>query len=660
MLQRMAIGVALAVASLAQGLDSGDEAKASNIASAAAHSSFVWSLHDYVDPTGGRFANISCPSETMCVAVDSKGYVFTSLDPSNGASSVWVHEQISTEALHDIACPSTSLCLATGGYPEGDFQHHSAVFTSTDPSDGASATWNRSTPPGETDGHGSVSCLSASLCVLVGTSGNAALVTTDPADGAGAVWVTEAAGTGGAVSCASTSLCAQATGSVYTTVHPGTGAPWISNTHAAGTTISCPSTALCVTGGSSPDYHNGAYISTDPADADFALWQANNAEGCTDTDSSCPSLRRIACPSPGLCEAVDAGGSALTTTDPADGTSAAWNPQLVFTPYSGGECFQMPCFTGLSCPTSTRCFATYQRPDAGGVAAGTWTQTYGLTVSVAGYPFAIVTSDPTGIDCGHGTLNLGFQRCSAQFLPGTQVTLTASIHSSDGSVFVGWSGSGCSGTGTCTVAMSDDRSVTATFRSSSDFNLTVAKSGPGSGTVTSLPSGIDCGSTCTYNFPTNTQVTLTATADLGSGFAGWSGCAVILSNGKCQLTMSDDKSVTATFGGPPPVTVSGGLTHYYGHSGRYKLFHRGRRVWAYGAVSPDPGPETLTYWLDRLRSGDWVRDQEFGYSMHGGSVEVYWRANSLSRGKYRIKWRYAGDGTHGAGSSSWSYFWVTT
>ena len=44
--------------------------------------------------------------------------------------------------------------------------------------------------------------------------------------------------------------------------------------------------------------------------------------------------------------------------------------------------------------------------------------------------------------------------------------------------------------------------------------------------VTSDPSGIDCGSsgsTCTATFQPDTKVTLTAKADSGFQFAGWSG-----------------------------------------------------------------------------------------------------------------------------------------
>jgi hypothetical protein len=62
-----------------------------------------------------------------------------------------------------------------------------------------------------------------------------------------------------------------------------------------------------------------------------------------------------------------------------------------------------------------------------------------------------LTSSPAGIDCP-GTA------CSAQFAEGTSVMLTATPNG-----FVGWSGGGCSGTGTCQLTVSGDTSVTAFF-----------------------------------------------------------------------------------------------------------------------------------------------------------------------------------------------------
>ncbi len=51
--------------------------------------------------------------------------------------------------------------------------------------------------------------------------------------------------------------------------------------------------------------------------------------------------------------------------------------------------------------------------------------------------------------------------------------------------------------------------------------LTVSKTGTGGGTVTSNPSGIDCGSTCSAAFEAGSQLVLTAQTGLLSVFGGW-------------------------------------------------------------------------------------------------------------------------------------------
>jgi uncharacterized delta-60 repeat protein len=83
--------------------------------------------------------------------------------------------------------------------------------------------------------------------------------------------------------------------------------------------------------------------------------------------------------------------------------------------------------------------------------------------------------------------------------------------------------------------------------------LTVSKAGSGAGTVTSSPSGINCGSTCSAPFAA-LPVTLTATAASGSSFSGWTGdCS---GTGTCELSMSADHVVTATFQSDKTLTVT--------------------------------------------------------------------------------------------------------
>src|SRR5215472_15307245 len=74
---------------------------------------------------------------------------------------------------------------------------------------------------------------------------------------------------------------------------------------------------------------------------------------------------------------------------------------------------------------------------------GTTPQTFGLSVVKVGTGSGTVTSAPPGISCGAS--------CSASYASGTAVTLSASPAS--GSTFTGWSGGGCSGSGTCTVTL---------------------------------------------------------------------------------------------------------------------------------------------------------------------------------------------------------------
>ncbi|MEI6205585.1 MAG: VCBS repeat-containing protein [Desulfuromonadales bacterium] len=97
------------------------------------------------------------------------------------------------------------------------------------------------------------------------------------------------------------------------------------------------------------------------------------------------------------------------------------------------------------------------------------------------------------------------------------------------------------------------------FESVSSTTLTVSKSGTGSGSVTSSPSGIACGSTCSGSFTTGTSIILTATADSGSTFAGWSGACS--GTGTCTVTMDSVKSAGAIFTlsntpQPPPAPPS--------------------------------------------------------------------------------------------------------
>ncbi len=90
------------------------------------------------------------------------------------------------------------------------------------------------------------------------------------------------------------------------------------------------------------------------------------------------------------------------------------------------------------------------------------------------------------------------------------------------------------------------------------MTLSVMKLGLGTGTVTSSPAGIACGTACSATFSKETPVTLTATAAAGSAFSSWTiGCT---GSGTCGLTMNADVSAFASFSVNSGGTTSGGTT----------------------------------------------------------------------------------------------------
>jgi len=87
------------------------------------------------------------------------------------------------------------------------------------------------------------------------------------------------------------------------------------------------------------------------------------------------------------------------------------------------------------------------------------------------------------------------------------------------------------------------------------FTVSVTKAGPGFGTVTSSPAGINCGATCTSSYLSGKVVTLTASPSAGSSFSGWSGGACG-GTGQCTIAGNSSATVTATFAAANPVTIT--------------------------------------------------------------------------------------------------------
>ena len=184
--------------------------------------------------------------------------------------------------------------------------------------------------------------------------------------------------------------------------------------------------------------------------------------------------------------------------------------------------------------------AVHPNPTGYGKMADTWRHTLqcllsrSLTVRETGTGNGTVTSDPEAIDychTGYGTHPYG-----------STVVLTATA--APGSAFLSWTGCDSVADTLCTVLINRDRNVTATFYLK--YTLAVTLEGSGNGRVTSTPSGINCGPTCSNTFGAGTPIRLTAEPYSGSVLAYWSG-ACTGSTDTCDLIITDDIGVTAHF-----------------------------------------------------------------------------------------------------------------
>jgi uncharacterized repeat protein (TIGR02543 family) len=125
----------------------------------------------------------------------------------------------------------------------------------------------------------------------------------------------------------------------------------------------------------------------------------------------------------------------------------------------------------------------------------------------------------------------------------TSVSITAIPNS--GYRFSGWSGAVTGTTNPIVITMDGDKSITANFIR--QYTLTIA-AGTG-GTTTPSPG--------TYKYDSGAQVSITATANSGYQFSGWSGNASGTTN-PITITMDSDKSVTANFTATTTTSTGGG------------------------------------------------------------------------------------------------------
>lgn len=173
-----------------------------------------------------------------------------------------------------------------------------------------------------------------------------------------------------------------------------------------------------------------------------------------------------------------------------------------------------------------------------------------LTVVMTGAENGRLISIPAGINCP--------TKCSALFPAGTFVKMIPQAAEPPAGYDMTWMDwvEACPGEGTtCETTVTSNQTFHATFRlRPSSFGLQinlVGAAGIGGpegvgGIVTSAPSGINCGATCSALFGAG-DVTLTAVAAYGHEFIGWSGACT--GTGTCTVSLGAYVDV-------PPVEVT--------------------------------------------------------------------------------------------------------
>jgi hypothetical protein len=264
---------------------------------------------------------VDCVGTELCVALDARGDVHTSVDPA-AEDPGWVAAATGSfeTRINALSCPSASFCAATG--PGG------LLYTTAAPlsADAWTATQLDAAEAGE------ISCASASWCAVLGedSGGNPVLLySTSPGAGAGA-WHGVSRPPGEELSCPSPAFCAIATaGAVHTSTEPLAGAAaWTARDpqlpperYGPGFPydLSCSSAGLCAVAGA-----NGKVsVSADPTGSS-ATWVQSFVAYPADyyLGTKGPPVVAVQCQAPSFCATLTAGGVVGTSSNPTGGTSA--------------------------------------------------------------------------------------------------------------------------------------------------------------------------------------------------------------------------------------------------------------------------------------------------------------------------------------------------
>lgn len=175
---------------------------------------------------------------------------------------------------------------------------------------------------------------------------------------------------------------------------------------------------------------------------------------------------------------------------------------------------------------------------------------YMLTANKNGTSTGTVTA--TGINCGSD--------CTEEYMSGASITLTAQPDTC--STFAGWSGGGCSGTGTCTITMNADATVTATYNATqvaADFSgLPVSGTAP---LTVNFTDSSTCATSWSWNFgDTGTDTLQNPSHTYNPSFSSYT-VSLTATNASGSNTMTKTNYITAQCSNLPVKNTRTGLSY---------------------------------------------------------------------------------------------------